>query len=134
MACMASRCRGRKSEKPQTRWSAAASRRSASDVLALDVVIDQTLEVGGKLVVRPAQRGDMLAVDEHRAAGFLACARQADANAGGLRLARTVDHTAHDRQRHFFDTLVSRLPLGHPVADIALNSFGQLLERRARRA
>src|SRR5438552_3147198 len=103
MACIASRWRGRKSEKPQTRWSASARRRSASDVLALDVVIDQTLEVRGELVVRPAQRGDMLAVDEHRAAGFLARAGQADADAGGLRLARTVDHTAHDRERHLLD-------------------------------
>src|SRR5262249_2484812 len=107
MACIASRCRGRKSEKPQTRWSAAARRASArlvtpkpssfrlsgggsaSGVLALDVVIDQTLEVGGELVVGSAQRGDMLAVDEHRAARLLARARQADADAGGLRLART---------------------------------------------
>src|SRR5437762_11864649 len=64
IACMASRCSGRKSEKPQTRWSASASRESASCVRALDVFIDQTLEFRRELVVRAAQGGDMVPVDE----------------------------------------------------------------------
>src|SRR6266536_3338904 len=102
---MASRCNGRKSEKPQTRWSASTRRASArlvaakpdpsppgdggsaSRVLALDVFIDQTLELRRELVVRPAQGGDMLPVDEDGTAGFFAGAGQADADARRLRLA-----------------------------------------------
>src|SRR5947208_474250 len=88
-ACCSMRFSGRKSENPQTRWSASTSAESASDVLPLDVVIDQTLELRRELVVRPAQCGDVLAVDEHRTARLLAGARQADADARGLRFAGT---------------------------------------------
>src|SRR2546430_13280726 len=63
IACIASRCSGRKSAKPQTRWSASASRRSTSGVFVIDVVIDETLKFRRELVVRAAQGGDVLAVD-----------------------------------------------------------------------
>src|ERR671930_2428800 len=53
-ACMASRCSGRKSEKPQTRCRTSSSRRSASGVGAFDVIIDQLLEFGCELVVGAA--------------------------------------------------------------------------------
>src|SRR5262245_7716561 len=133
IACMASRCSGRKSEKPQTRWSVSSSSRSASGVLVLDVVIDQLLEFCGELVGGAAQRLHMVTVDVHRAARFFAGAGQADADARRLRFAGPVDHTAHDRERHLLDALVGRFPLGHPVADVFLNALGELLERSARR-
>ena len=59
---------------------------------------------------------------------------QADADVRGLRFARAVDDAAHDGERHRFDALMRRLPLGHPVADVVLNPLGQLLKRAARRA
>src|SRR3954469_14655525 len=67
IACIASRCSGRKSEKPQTRWRASASRLSASGVFMFDVVIDEMLKLRRELVVRAAQRGDVLPVDVHGA-------------------------------------------------------------------
>src|SRR4026208_603484 len=98
IACIASRWRGRNAEKPQTRWSASASRRSASGVVVLDVVIDHTLEpgrqpavgrsasglvvldvviaqpreLGRKLVVGAAEGDRVPPVDEDRAARLLA--------------------------------------------------------------
>src|SRR6185436_11495068 len=134
MACIASRWSGRNAEKPQTRWSASASRRSASGVVVLDVVIDQALEFGGELVVGAAQGRGVAPVDEHRAARLLAGAGQADADIGGLRFPRAVDHAAHHRERHRFHAFVRGLPFRHPVADVALDALGQLLERAARRA
>src|SRR6185295_15100835 len=133
MACIASRCSGRNSAKPQTRCSASSRRRSASGVLVLDVVIDKTLELGGEFVVAAAQGRDVLAVDEDRTARLLAGARQADADARRLRLPRTVDDAAHDRERHLLDAFVRHFPLGHLVADVALNPLGKFLERAARR-
>src|SRR6185436_4210433 len=65
IACIASRWRGRNSEKPQTRCSASVRRRSASGVLVLDVVIDQALEFDRELVVGAVQRLDVLTVDDH---------------------------------------------------------------------
>src|SRR5262245_27197170 len=111
IACMASSWRGRKSEKPQTRWSVSRSSRSASGVLVLDVVIDQTLELGSKLVVGAAQRLHVLAVDVDRAARFFAGAGQADADARRLRFTGPVDDAAHDGERHLFDALVAGFPL-----------------------
>src|SRR5438876_5441026 len=121
IACIASRWSGRNSEKPQTRWSASASRRSAPGVIALDVVIDQTLERRGEVVVRAAQGGNVLTVDVHGAARLLAGAWQADADVRRLRLAGTIDDAAHDRERHRLDALVRGLPCGHLVADVVLN-------------
>src|ERR1700712_3974491 len=131
MACIASRCSGRKSEKPHTRWSASFSRESASGVGMIDVVINETLKFRREFVVGAVQGLDVLAVDEHRAAGLFAGARQGDADAGGLRLAGTVDHAAHDRQRHLLDALVRRLPRRHHLADVVLNPLGELLKRAA---
>src|SRR4051812_4851373 len=95
IACIASRCSGRNSEKPHTRWRASASSASvapklgdvsssgggsASCVVVLDVVIDQTLELYRELVVRPVQGRDVLTVDEHGTARLFAGAGQADAD------------------------------------------------------
>src|SRR5439155_25498847 len=108
IACMASRCSGRKLENPQTRCNASSRRRSAwtplpgsaSDVGVLDVVIDQPLELRGELFRGSAQRLHMPAVDENGTCGRLSGARQADADVGGLGLTRPVDDTAHHCKRH----------------------------------
>src|SRR5207249_11207218 len=97
-------------------------------VRPLDVRVDEALEFNGELVVRAAQGGDVLAVDVDRTVRGLAGSRQADADVGGLRFARPVDDASHDRQRHRLDALVRRLPLGHLVADVSLDPFGQLLK------
>src|SRR5713226_7855443 len=102
-------------------------------VRRLDVRVDETLELRSKLVVRAAQGGDMLSVDVDGAARLFAGARQADADARSLRLARPIDDAAHDGERHRLDAFVRRLPFGHLVADVALNPLGELLERAARR-
>src|SRR6188474_686415 len=134
IACIASRWRGRNAEKPQTRWSASASRRSASGVVVLDVVIDQTLELGRELVVGAAEGDRVPPVDEDRAARLLARARQADSDVRRLGLARAVDDAAHHGERHRFHAFVRGLPFRHPVADVVLDALGELLERAARRA
>src|SRR5262249_40578890 len=142
-ACIASRWSGRNPAKPQTRWSASSSATSgtapvtpdlgASGVLPLDVVVDKTLELGGEVVVGAAQVRDVAAADVDGATRFFAGSGKTDADARRLRLARPVDDATHDGQRHLFDPLVRRLPFGHPVADVRLYPFGQLLKRRARR-
>src|SRR5471032_1321026 len=155
IACIASRWRGRNSEKPQTRWSASRSNASAADgrpvspklgdrasseggsasgVVVLDVVIDQTLKLRRELVVRAVQRLDVLAVDEDRTARLLARAGQADADARRLRFAGPVDDAAHHRERHLFDAFALHLPGRHHLADVVLDPLGELLERAARRA
>src|SRR5918911_609653 len=121
IACIASRCSGRNSEKPQTRCS--ASRSSASCVMVFDVVIDEALKLRRELVVGAAQRGDVFAVDEDGTGGRLAGARQADADVRRFRLAGAVHDAAHHGQRHRFHAGVPRLPLGHHVADVALNAL-----------
>src|SRR5258706_6108094 len=94
IACIASRCSGRKLENPQTRCSASSSRRSgwtplpgsAPGVGVIDVVIDLPLELGGELFGGTAQRLHMPAVDENGTRRCLSGARQADADVGGLGL------------------------------------------------
>src|SRR5580704_15572488 len=85
IACMASRCSGRNSEKPHTRCRVSASRRSASGVVMLDVVINETLKFRREFVVGAAQRLHVAAGDVDRAARLFTGAGQADADARGLR-------------------------------------------------
>src|SRR5262249_9710551 len=58
-------------------------------------------------------------------------AGQADADIGGPGFTGAIDDAAHERKGHGFDAFVLLLPLGHLVAHVALNSFGELLERGA---
>src|SRR5579864_5278961 len=97
------------------RWRAFSRRRSASSVLVLDVVIDETLKLIGELFVRATHGRHMLAVDEDRAIGRFAGTGQADADVRRLRFTRAVHDTAHDSERHRLDALVPRLPCGHLV-------------------
>src|SRR4051794_26132051 len=99
IACIASRCSGRKSEKPHTRCRASRSRSSAADgrpvapklgapasseggsasgVGMIDVVINETLKFSREFVVGAAQRLHVVAVDVDRTARLLAGAGQAD--------------------------------------------------------
>src|SRR2546425_12353124 len=81
-----------------------------------------------ELVVGAAQRLHVLPVDVDRATRFFTRARQADADAGRFRFTWPVDDAAHDGERHLLDALVRVFPLGHLVADVSLNPFGELLE------
>ena len=48
--------------------------------------------------------------------------------------ARTVDDTAHDRDRHVLDPRIVPPPLGHSMAEVRLDALRQLLKERAGRA
>ena len=118
------RCRARRGWRASLRAAADGSRRSPRRggarraaaprrdqrpgvAVVLDVVVDQTLELRRELVVGAAQRRDVLAVDEDRAARLLAGAGQADADVRRLRLAGTVDDAAHHGERHRLDAFVA---------------------------
>src|SRR5581483_3675083 len=81
-----------------------------SDVVSVHVLVDHPLKLPCKLVIRPAQRGDVPAVDEHGAVRRLAGSRQGDPDVGGLRFARPIDHAAHHGDRHRFDARVRLFP------------------------
>ena len=77
-----------------------------------------------------AERPIEAAVDEHRRDRLLEGARQADADVGMLRLARTVDDAPHHRHAQVLGARMGRLPLGHPLLEIGLDLLGHLLEER----
>src|SRR5690606_6524403 len=79
------------------------------------------------------ERGVELAVDVDGRLGLLERAGQRDADVRVLRLARAVDHAAHDRDAQLLHARVARPPVGHALADVALDLLGHLLEERAGR-
>src|SRR5271156_2908775 len=76
----------------------------------------------------------MLAVDVNGAARSFPGTGKADADIRGLRFAGAIYDAAHHRQLQFLDAFVIALPLRHFVANIPLDAFSELLERRARGA
>src|ERR1700737_2871489 len=104
------------------------SLRRFSRICLGDVVVDQRLKGRGQLIIVAFQGYIFLAVDVDGAARGFPSAREADANVSGLRFARAVDDTTHDREGHRFHAFILRLPYGHHVADIALNALRQFLK------
>src|SRR5687767_4895648 len=102
-------------------------------VFPFDVIVDNLTELGGKLIVRAAQRFHVVAIDVNRAAGLFARTRQADADVRRLRLAWTIHDAPHDSERHILHALVANFPRRHHLANVILRALRQFLKRRARR-
>src|SRR5690606_19504666 len=104
---------------------------STRPVLRLDVPVQQPQE----LLDQPLapERGVELAVDVDRRLGLLERAGQRDADVRVLRLARAVDHAAHDRDAQLLHARVAHAPLRQALPDVALDLLGHLLEERAGR-
>src|SRR6185312_2930467 len=95
-------------------------------IMGFDVIVEYLLEICADHVT--LQSDAFFAIHIDRGYWMLAGTRQADTQIGVLALARAVHHTAHDRHLHGLDALIRLLPLGHLVADVALDVLGQLLE------
>ena len=93
-----------------------------------DVVFDDRLELRGD--IRPAQRHNLLTIHENRRRRLLAGAWETDANIGMFALARPIDDTAHDRNRHVLHAFIAGAPLVHFRTDVALHLAGEFLKNR----
>src|SRR5690554_6017132 len=98
-------------------------------IAALDILLDDGLELLGDVIAFQGDRA--FAVDIYRGGRHLAGAGQADADIGVAAVARAVDDTTHDRDVHGLHAGIAVFPDRHLVAQIALNTVGELLKHRA---
>src|SRR5713101_7501003 len=91
-----------------------------------DIILDQPLEFLGDAPT--LERDGFLSVHVDRRDRTLPGPGEADADIGVLALAGTVDDAAHDRDLHLLDSRVALPPLRHPLTEIALDLFSELLE------
>src|SRR5664279_1082500 len=101
-------------------------------VMRIDVVFKNLDELGYDVIA--LERRHQPSIDVYRRLRLLERSRQRDADVRVLRLARSVDDTAHDRDLHLFHARVTRLPRRHLLTQVPLDLLRHLLEKRTRGA
>src|SRR5262249_48768066 len=98
-------------------------------VVRVDVFVENFEEFLNDLVA--AQGGQQPPSDVNRSFGLFEGSRKRDAEICVFCLSWAVDHAAHYRNFHLFNTGVALFPDGHLLAQIALNLLGHFLEESA---
>src|SRR5713101_1307480 len=98
-------------------------------VVRFNVVVENLDELGDNAVA--LQRGEQAAIYIDGSFGFLERSGQGNTETGVFRFAGAIDHAAHDRHLHLFDSGVTALPYWHLLASIGLNLLCHFLEESA---
>src|ERR1700686_189785 len=83
-------------------------------VVRFNVVVENLNELGDNAVA--LQRGEQAAIYIDGSFGFLERSGKGNTKTGVLRFAGAIDHAAHDRHLHLFDSGVTALPYWHLLA------------------
>src|SRR5271154_912287 len=107
-------------------------RRGRGSVMAFHVALNHRMEFPSDVIA--LERDRLNAVNVNWRYWIFASPRQTDADVCALALAWAIDHAPHYRDVHVFHARIARAPQRHLRAQIALNSIGQFLKKRASRA